>query len=104
MSLHSDDRTELDTEDDREQRAEIEADAERITGILAPVLEAAERAARKLIAARVTDPTLPGFENQCGWQEARRLDDEALVATISAEVRGAFTAWLTDELKARLEQ
>lgn len=103
MSL-SDDRCELDTEDDREQRAEYDADAETVRDLLAPILAAAERAAEKLIALRVVNSTLPGFENECGWQPATRVSDADVIAQIQSDVRGAFIPWLTDELQKRLEQ
>lgn len=103
MSL-ADDRCDLDTDDDREQRNEYERDADVVRELLEPILLAAERAAQKLIDLRVVERTLPGFENECGWQPAARICDADMIAQIQADVRNAFIPWLTDELKARLEQ
>ena len=71
---------------------------------LVPEAVAAERAAQRLIALRVVNRTLPGFENECGWQPETRISDADLIAQIQSDVRGAFTPWLTDELQKRLEQ
>jgi hypothetical protein len=103
-SLQTDDRTEREDEYEGSAERELSERAEHIDDLLDTLLMDVERLGRRLLSQRVIEHELAGFDNEFGFQPARRASDEEVLAQMRADVRGAFTAWLTKDLKERLEQ
>lgn len=97
-----DDRCDYEDESEDAGDAASLDDAARATEIIMEVQATAQRAIERLIALNFIDRFQPGFMNDCGWQEGKRLSDADLQAAVSGDVRVAFTAWLKPDIRERI--
>lgn len=97
-------RFERDNEYEGCAEREAQENAETWREIMAPVEAAAERAASEMIRRKLVDRFIPGAPTPLGFEAGRNARDECISEQILSDVRGAFLAWLPDDVKALVEE
>ncbi len=105
MSLEAtSDRFDCEGDDDFFVTREAEQDAESVREILERVRDVARRAAAELIALKVVEYNVAGFENACGYQPGFRLTPQQMTEQMEHEAVNAFVPWLTSPVKELVEE